>query len=90
MHEACLVAVVRHGRRLLYSACLALGVVGRRRFVRMVRLAMAPTVDFPLERPAADVAREGLVAGVFPRVRDQVRRLTERLPTHCAFVRLLS
>ena len=56
----------------------------------MLRLAVAAQVDLALERASALVARERLVARVLARVRDQVRRLAERLAANGALVRLLS
>lgn len=90
MQEALLILIVRRGGRLLYNALLALRVVGRGRLIRVVRLPMTATVDFSLKRSATYIAGERLVARVFSRVSNQVRRLTERLATHCTLVGLLS
>jgi len=50
-----------------------------------------PQVDLALERPLlADVARERLEAGVLATVRDEVRRLAERLAALTTRVRLLT
>ena len=64
----------------------------RRRRVELGVLALlvAAQVDLALEGAAAVVAGERLVAGVLARVRDQVRRLAERLAAHGALVRLLT
>ncbi len=43
-----------------------------------------------LEAPSAEVTVERLEPGVLPAVRDQVRRLAERLAAHDALVRLLT
>ncbi len=51
---------------------------------------MAAQVNLALEGPAAEVAWEGLVAGVLPRVRDEVAALWERLAAHDTLVRLLA
>ena len=56
----------------------------------VLALAVPPQVDFALESASAVVARERLVARVFARVRDQVRRLAERLTANGAFVRLFT
>lgn len=58
----------------------------------VLRLEVAPEVDFALEALAAAAlgARERLVARVLPRVSDQVAALTERLAAHTALVRLLA
>jgi len=53
-------------------------------------LGVAAQVDFALERPRADAARERLEAGVLAAVRDEVRRLTEGLATLTTHVRLLT
>ena len=51
---------------------------------------MPPEVDLPLESSLADAAGERFVAAVLAHVRDQVRRLAERLPAHDALVRFLA
>ena len=61
----------------------------RRVQVGVLALAVPAQVHFPLEGAAALVAGERLVTGVLARVRDQVRRLAERLPANGALVRLL-
>ena len=56
----------------------------------MLRLDVTSEVDFALEGLGAEVAGEGLEAGVLAAVRDQVGRLAERLAAHATHVRLLS
>lgn len=56
----------------------------------MLRLFVPPQIHFPLETFPAEVTAEGLEARVFPAVRDEVGALTEGLPAHLAFVRLLT
>jgi len=56
----------------------------------MLRVAVAAQVDLALEGLFAEAARERLVARVFAHVRDQVRRLAERLAAHDALVRFLA
>lgn len=43
----------------------------------VLTFAVTPQVDLPLEGLLAETAREGLVAGVFAHVRNQVRALAE-------------
>lgn len=56
----------------------------------MLGLLVPPQVHLALEGSAAQVAGEGFEARVLAAVRDQVRGLTEGLPTHLALVRLLT
>jgi hypothetical protein len=56
----------------------------------VLRFLVPAQVDFALEGPAAQVARERFVPGVLPAVRDQVGRLAERLAAHLTFVRFLA
>lgn len=60
------------------------------REARVLTLPVAPQIHLPLERLLAETAAEGLVAGVFAHVRDQVRRLAERFAADDALVRLLA
>lgn len=53
-------------------------------------LLVSTEVDLPLKSPTAQVAGEGLVARVLPRVGDEVGALGESLPAHLAFVRFLT
>lgn len=63
-------------------------LLGRRPGV--LALAVPAQVHLALERLVAQAARERLVARVLAQVRDQVRRLTERLAAHHALVRFLA
>ncbi len=56
----------------------------------MLTFAVSPQVNFALESSAAVVAGERLVAGVLPRVGDQVGRLTKRFPADGTLVRFLT
>lgn len=56
----------------------------------VLRLPVPPQVDFPLESLVAEAAGEGLVAGVFAHVRDEIGRLAERLGAHHALVGFLA
>lgn len=56
----------------------------------MLRLLVASQIDFALEGASADVAGEGLEAGMLARVRDEVRGLAEGLAADGALVRLLT
>ena len=56
----------------------------------MLRLDVTTQVNLALEGLGAEVAGEGLEAGVLAAVRDQVGRLAERLAAHATHVRLLS
>jgi hypothetical protein len=56
----------------------------------VLAFTVPPQVNFALECPAAVVAGERLVAGVLPRVGDQVGRLAKGFPADCAFVRLFT
>jgi hypothetical protein len=51
---------------------------------------VAAQVDLPLERPAAELAGEGLEARVFPRVGYQVAALGEGLAANLTLVRLFT
>ena len=56
----------------------------------MLALAVSAKVHLALERLLAEAAREGLVPGVFPHVRDDVGRLGEGLAADGTLVRLLA
>ena len=56
----------------------------------VLRVLVPPEVDFSLEGAVARVAGERFVAGVLAHVRDQVRRLAERLAADAALVGLLA
>ena len=56
----------------------------------MLRVAVPTQIDFALERFVTETTGERFVAGVFPHVRDEVRRLTECLLAYYAFVGLLT
>lgn len=58
--------------------------------VRVQRLVVSAQVDLPLEGARTAVARVGLVAGVLPRVGDQIGGLAEGLAANLAGVRLLA
>jgi hypothetical protein len=79
----------RRGRLLLARSR---GRSHRRRRIELGVLAFAvpPQVNFALESPAAVVAGERLVAGVLPRVGNQVGRLAKGFPADGAFVRLFT
>lgn len=63
---------------------------GSGRFARMDGFPMSPQIDFPLESFVAQATSERFVAGVLPRMRDQIGTLAERFTTHYAFMRLLT
>ena len=54
----------------------------------VLRLFVAPQVNLALEGAAAQVAGEGFVPSVLPRVRDEVAALRECLTAHDTLVRL--
>lgn len=56
----------------------------------VLRLTVSAQVHLPLEGFLAEAAREGLVAGVFSHMGDQVRRLAERFTAYDTLVRLLT
>jgi len=56
----------------------------------VLRVAVPTQIDFPLECFVTETTGERLVAGVFPHVCDEVRRLTECLLAYYAFVGLLT
>jgi hypothetical protein len=56
----------------------------------MMRFRVPSQINLALECARADGARERLVTGVFACVRDQIRRLRERLAAHVAFVRFFA
>jgi len=56
----------------------------------VLRVAVPTQIDFALERFVTETTGERFVAGVFPHVRDEVRRLTECLLAYYAFVGLLT
>lgn len=62
----------------------------RRVEVGVLGFAMPPQVNLPLESSAAKLTGERLEARVFPRVRDQVAALRERLAAHLALMRFLA
>ena len=56
----------------------------------MLAVPVSPQVNFPLESFLTETAGEGLVAGVFSHVGDQVAALGERFGANYALVWLLS
>ena len=60
------------------------------KFNVMLGVHVASKIDVALERPGARAAGERLESGVLSTVRDEVRRLAERLGTHATHVRLLT
>lgn len=58
--------------------------------IRVLCLLVASQIDLALERLVAQLAGEGLVAGVFAGVRYQVRALAEGLAAHLTLVWLLT
>lgn len=56
----------------------------------MLGLLVPAQVHLPLEGLVAELAGEGLVAGVLAGVRDQVGALAEGLSAHLALVRFLA
>ena len=56
----------------------------------MMGFGMTTTIHLSLEGPSTNFTSERLETGVFPRVGDKVRGLTERLATDCTLVGLLS
>jgi len=56
----------------------------------VLRVAVPTQIDFALECFVTETTGERLVAGVFPHVSDEVRRLTECLLAYYAFVGLLT
>lgn len=62
----------------------------RRPDISMLCLPVPPEVHLPLERAAAELASEGLEAGVLPGVGDEVGALAEGLAADLALVGLLA
>lgn len=58
--------------------------------ISMLGFPMPSEVHLPLESASAQVAGEGLEAGVLPGVGDEVRALAERFAAHLAFVGFLT
>lgn len=58
--------------------------------IRVLCLLVASQIDLALERLVAQLAGEGLVAGVFAGVRYQVRALAEGFAAHLTLVRFLT
>ena len=57
----------------------------------MLTVDVTPQVDLALERPVlTDVTSEGLESGVLATVRDEIRRLTERLAALATHVQLFA
>lgn len=56
----------------------------------MLRVAVSLQIDFALECLVANATREGLETRVLPHVGDEIRGLTEALPTNSALVRFLT
>lgn len=56
----------------------------------MLALPVTPQVHFALEAFPAELAAEGLEAGVLAAVRDEVRALAEGFAAHLALVWFLS
>lgn len=59
-------------------------------FESVLRLLVSPQVHLPLEAFPAEVTAERFEARVLPAVRDEIGALTEGLPAHLTFVRLLA
>lgn len=57
---------------------------------RVLRLPVPAKIYLALESPATVFASEWLEARMFARMRDQIRRLRERLAANGALVRLLT
>lgn len=66
------------------------GIDDRFRNGRMLRFPMPSQIHLSLERFVAQTARKRLVTGVFTHVRNEIRRLAERLRTNHALVRFLA
>lgn len=52
----------------------------------MLRFLMPTEIHLALEGSSTQITRKRFEPGVFPGMRDQIRRLTERLSTHGAFM----
>lgn len=56
----------------------------------MLVFFVSPEIDFPLKCFGAQITLKRFVTGVFPRMSDQIRTLTERFTTNDTLVRLLT
>lgn len=84
----CRWVIGRRGRLLVGRCC----GYNRRWWIELGVLAFSvpPQVNFALKSSSAMIASKRFVAGVLPRVSDQVGRLTKGFAAYCALVRLFT